>query len=150
MSKKCSKCGCVMEDSAKFCDECGTALEEISSTTENSVDIEKETQGINMYSDGEYTQPDLNLINEYDQGLAEEEMKPTVSSGNKALGIISLICGILSILSLGSWIMAEIIAIVCGLLSKDSRGRKTKLGKAGFICGIIGVVFLVLIFIVAL
>ncbi len=68
-----------------------------------------------------------------------------VSSESKVLGIASLICGILSILTLGSCFMPEILAIVCGELSVDSEGRKTKTGKAGIICGVISCVLLVIV-----
>lgn len=144
MSKICSKCGCAVEDNAKFCDECGAPL-----NNGEGVAMAQETPRINMYADSNMTNGGANLsspaINMYGQSVSGQQNVATVTAGNKALGIIALICGIISIVTIGCWFFPELAAIVCGILSKDSRGKRTKLGKAGIICGVIGCILLALV-----
>ena len=52
MSKKCPGCGCIMEDSAKYCDECGELLGDSSASP---YDGDPEISKINMYSDKYHT-----------------------------------------------------------------------------------------------
>lgn len=146
MSKVCSKCGCVVEDNAKFCDECGTPLDH----GEAAVSAHG-TPPINMYANnmangaGGFVNPTINM---YEPSVFGQQNAVIVTAGNKALGIIALICGIISILTIGCWLFPELAAIICGILSKDSAGKQTKIGKAGLICGVIGCILLVLIIII--
>lgn len=64
------------------------------------------------------------------------------------LATVSLVAGILSIVTLGCWIIPEIVAIVCGISSK--KNGETKAAKAGIICGIIGSILFLLIVIYAI
>lgn len=69
-----------------------------------------------------------------------EEKKP-----NKVLGIISLICGIISVPSLcccgcGNWLFA-IAAIILAIVDKSKNGKMTGMAKAGLIIAIVGLVF---------
>ena len=66
------------------------------------------------------------------------------SNNGKVIGIVSLVCGILSLLSCGAFYIPQIVAIVCGVLSKNENGKITKTGIAGIICGIISIVIIVL------
>lgn len=127
MAKICPKCGSIVEDNAKFCDECGELL---SLTNEST-----SSQTINMYNT-EYMQNSGTNI--------------PISTEKKVLGIVSLICGMFSIVTIGCWFLPEIVAIVCGVLTKDVYGKRTKLGNAGFICGIIGTILLALVMVIAL
>lgn len=70
--------------------------------------------------------------------------------GSIALGAISLICGILSIITIGSLIVPEIVSIVCGLFSVNRDAKSTKLGIGGFVCGIIGASMFVVSIIIVL
>lgn len=149
MSKVCSKCGCIVEDNAKFCDECGAPL--------NNGEVAVAVHGapsISMYADNNMTNGVRGFaspaINMYEQSVSAQQNVAIVTAGNKALGIIALICGIISILTIGCLLFPELVAIICGILSKDSVGKKTKLGKAGLICGIIGCILLALIIIIIL
>lgn len=73
-----------------------------------------------------------------------------ISSKVKIYGIVSLVCGILTVITLGCWIFPEILAIIFGNKTKGADGKRTKLGKAGFICGIVGIVIIVLAILVYL
>ena len=150
MPKKCSKCGCIVADNANFCDECGAPLEDVSSFSNNSYGAVEELPKLNMYSPGNNVPNLVHPVTVQEHGVSGTAEAAIVTSGSKVLGIVSLIFGILSIVTIGSWFFPEIIAIVCGALSKDSNGQKTKLGKAGFVCGIIGAVLVALIIIIAI
>ena len=148
MSKVCSKCGCVVEDNAKFCDECGAPL----NSGEPAVAVQ-EAPPINMYANnniangGGFGSP---MINMYEQSVSGQQNVAIVTVGNRVLGIIALVCGIISIITIGCWFFPELVAIICGILSKNSAGKRTGLGKAGLICGVIGCILLVLIIMIVI
>lgn len=148
MSKKCPKCGTFVEDNAKFCDECGVSLSNVLSQAVLNETPPREEPKINMYND--YHMGDRAYA--FVKGVAQNSTTSVVtqSSGSKVLGILSLICGILSIITFGCWFLPEIVAIICGVLSKDINGKKTKLGKAGFICGIVGCVMLIIFILIVI
>lgn len=127
MSKVCTKCGCVIEDNAKFCEECGASVEDSSA------------QKIDMYSQKyERTANSYNTVGKKRR------------SGKKGIGIIALIFGIFSIITLGMYVLPEIVAIICGVFSKDECGKRTKVGNAGFVCGIIGSILFVIMLVLVL
>lgn len=126
MTRICPKCGQVIEENARFCDECGEALSNVPTVNAEAVPIAPMTSKTNRNTSFQTT-------------------KTNISHSSKALGVIALIFGIVSIVTLGCFYIPEIVAIICGVLSKDSNGKRTELGKAGLICGIIGAVLLGLI-----
>lgn len=67
----------------------------------------------------------------------------TVDSKKNTMAIVSLVAGILSVVTLGCWIIPEIIAIVCGISSKSKEESKAATG--GIVCGIIATIIFVLI-----
>lgn len=152
MSKVCAKCGSIIEDNAKFCDECGAPVIESSAETQ--------FQKINMYSQEKNNSSHMSRKSNTDANNTHSGKQTTANAysavekktktGKKAIGVISLIFGILSIITLGGWIIPEIVAIICGLCSKDESGKRTKAGNAGFVCGIIGIVLIVIVIVLAL
>lgn len=155
MAKKCPNCGNVLEDDVKFCDECGTNVEQNPANHQNEMPLSQESTKINMY---ENLQTENIMDNEKavngsadiyaDQStfISTKAMMQKETTDSKILGIVALAFGILSIITLGCLFLPEIVAVVCGMFSKDSNGRITQIGKAGLICGIIGCALVMLIF----
>ncbi len=132
----CPNCGMTMNNGAKFCDECGTALV-------------TEMPKINMFGDQKkYVQTipgTMNTINNINKSNNTQ-----VASKAKALGIVSLIFGGISIITFGAFCIPQIIAILCGVFSRDSLGKITKAGKCGMLCGIIAWIIVVFIILFAI
>ena len=118
---KCKSCGNEF-DIGIFCPKCGFKNEEESISQASNI-----TESIK----------------------SEEENVSSVESTNqkgKGFAVASLIMGIISILTVGAFIVPEIFGIVFAFVSKkNSEMRGT--AKAGLICSIISIVLLVLIFV---
>lgn len=69
--------------------------------------------------------------------------KAKMSQKKNTMAIVSLIMGIVSIVTFGCWIIPEIVAIVCGIVSK--KNGKSKAATAGIVCGIISSIIFILI-----
>jgi len=156
MGRICPSCGSTVEDNAKFCDECGSALPAVSQ--EPVTQVVNETPKINMYQNNgtipnqvgnkpnvtpTYQNTNMNMYTNNTNIQA-------ASSGAGAMAIIALIAGILSIVTFGSFFLPQIVAIVCAVLSKKNNGKMSGIAKAGFITGIIGAVLCLLIIIAAI
>ena len=135
MAKKCSNCGYIMENNARFCEECGQEFME--ETFFYKIPVNSQTD---MY---EKKQLDASTFIGMEESLNQTTFKKRV------LGITSLVFGILALLTLGGWLIPQVIALVLGNLSKDKNGRKTKAGKFGWILGIISMIILAIILIMA-
>lgn len=119
---KCKNCGAEFNEGI-FCPECGT---------KNEVE-RKEITG---------AKPQQDNLNGKQYDIISS--KDNQSNHNKnTMAIVSLIAGIVSIITLGCWVFPEIIAIVCGLSSQ--KREKTKAATGGIICGIIATVLFVII-----
>ena len=73
-------------------------------------------------------------------------------SDSKAFGIISLVCGILSVVcccTLWGAVVLGVTAIVLGILSISKRENTNGMAVAGIICGGIGLVFIIVMMIAA-
>ena len=101
----------------------------------------------NQYSapnSGEYTAPESSYVEPY-----VEETAP-----NNTFGIISMICGIASIIisCCCTWIAIPlaIAAVVLAFVDKSKNGKMSGFSIAGLICGGIGIVSLILNFVIGI
>ncbi|MDO5124669.1 MAG: DUF4190 domain-containing protein, partial [Eubacteriales bacterium] len=90
---------------------------------------------------GEYTAPQQSEYTAPQQGAYNA---PVETKANNTLGIISLICGIVSVVSTCccGWISfpTAIAGIVCAIIDKNKNGNMTTMAKVGLILGIVGIV----------
>lgn len=125
---KCKNCGVEFNEGV-FCPECGTKNEVVIDEL-----IKENTSQVSVPKDEK-------------QDVKKLE-KPDISQKQNTMAIVSLISGILSVITLGCWFIPEIIAIVGGIISKKK--GKTKAATGGIVCGIIGSVLLVIVLIIGL
>lgn len=146
MSKICISCGCVLDDNAIFCDECGVSQQTAQEDCRNiySNQLEESDSPVESHVQEE----NLSVNQMQDRDLVVNQTK-TKNIWATVLGVISLVAGIISIVTIGIYIIPEFLAIVCGLLSKRD-GRKTKLGKIGFVCGIISIAIFGILLLIAI
>lgn len=125
MSKKCVKCGYILRDYAKFCDECG-------GSQANS----QWNPQMNMYNNQSSFSNQM-----YVPGYGNEKQE-------KVLGIISLVTGIISMLTFGIIMFPQIIAIVCGITG-IGRQKRRPFSIAGLVMGVIAMIVGIAIYILA-
>ena len=128
MSKKCIKCGAELEDIAVFCDECGTKQIVQLTGTENENTSSKVKQKKSSAS-AQTLRPEEALI-----------YSNSVEKKNSALGIASLVLGIISIISFGALIIPELI----GLIIVKNSNYKHPLAIAGITLSILSIVVLII------
>ena len=110
----CNKCGTENVNGSRFCKACGNELK---------VEMPQEAQPVEV--------PQPTVTSSAQQAGAESH-----ATASLVLGIISCVFS-----------CSAIVALICGIIAivmyrKDlEMGIKTPVGKAGFVCGIIGVVF---------
>lgn len=132
MSKKCIKCGAELEDIAVFCDECGTKQIVQLTGTENENTSSKVKQKKSSAS-AQTLRPEEALI-----------YSNSVEKKNSALGIASLILGIISIISCGALIIPELIGLIIGLIDLKNSNYKHPLAIAGITLSILSIVVLII------
>lgn len=120
MSRICPYCGTEIDDNAEFCSVCGAEQKSFI----NNI----------PHNDQSYEEQFKSQVN---------VKKLPVASKTDGLSIVSLIFGIISILTFGIAIVPECIAIICTIVSRK-KGNRSKVGTAGLICGIIGIILLIL------
>ncbi|WP_455190866.1 hypothetical protein [Eubacterium ramulus] len=82
---------------------------------------------------------------EKEEKRKEKEEKRIKNEGN-AMAIASLVLGIVSLCSMGMFVVPEILGIVFAFSSKK-QGKMSGIAKAGLICSIIGTVIFVILLI---
>lgn len=128
---KCSNCGNEF-DVGIFCPKCG---------------FKNEQQEVNDNGNQENTETvfQSNTNKElYITNNVTSTENTNNSNAGKGLAIVSLIMGILSILTIGAFIIPEILGIVFAFVSKKG-GEMRGIAKAGLICSIVSIVLLVLV-----
>lgn len=119
----CNKCGTENVNGSRFCKACGNEL-----TVETVVPVE-------VPQSTETPQPVDVLPSSATSNMQSVDTE-SHATASLVLGIISCVFS-----------CSAIIALVCGIIAivmyrKDlEMGIKTPVGKAGFVCGIIGVIF---------
>lgn len=146
---KCRSCGTEFDEGI-FCPECGTKYEDVSNSTEHSLvktEVEKISNSVvdeNSLSDKEpkkktdfmpQKKNNENEKNSHFKGINENQK--SVPSKSNSLEIVSLIFGIISLLTCGSLLFPGIIAIVCAKKSQIN-GEMSDKAKIGMKCGIGG------------
>ena len=91
---------------------------------------QEETTLHNLAQDGSYTSGGYTY--------SGPSQVPTGVKKGEDLAIVSLICGICSLLCWCRPGVLGIVAVVCGIISKDEYGRKSGMAIAGIVCGAIG------------
>ena len=136
MSKKCIKCGAELDDIAVFCDECGTKQIVQLTGTENKNTSSKVKQ--KKSSDSSQTlRPEEALI--YSNSIGKK---------NSALGIASLVFGIISILSFGVLIIPELIGLIIGFIDLKDSNYKHSFTIAGIILSILSIVLFIIMMVI--
>ena len=143
---KCKNCGNEFTEGI-FCPECGTKID-VSNDSKN-VEVTKDEEKVkeleNQKSKEEVIvaeQPKRKQEEALQEKKIEEQVRieneKEKQNAGKPMAIASLIFGIISICSLGAFIIPEILGIVFAFISK--KGDKMKgTAKAGLICSIIGI-----------
>ena len=103
MSKRCPNCGVELEDNALFCDECGTQLTQSAALPTSQA---AELSNINLQS--------------------TSTLSPTDDMKNSGLGIAAMVCGIISLCTLGIFFLPEIIGLVLGIIAMGNKSKKHK------------------------
>lgn len=125
---KCAKCGNEF-DLGIFCPECGF---------KNKQEKQSDPESLN-----EGKQQSIVSNNEAGQNLDEKTVDVQADEKKgKGLAIVSLICGIISILTIGTLIIPEVLGIVFALVSKKGREMQG-IAKAGFICSVVSIIILI-------
>lgn len=128
MSKKCPNCGTELEDNALFCDECGKQLNQ--QTTEQSVKPLSTSQGAESSN--------INL-----QPITA--LSPTDSMKNSGLGIAAMICGIISLCTLGAFFLPEIVGLILGIIAMGDKGKKHNFAVVGIVTSVIAFMLVIAI-----
>ena len=121
----CKNCGARVEDNAKFCPNCGSALDVVEVVDEEKVVFVKE-------------KPQQNNV---DRG----PWKVFAKLGN-VLGVLSFIFSFIPFLNFFSLIISE-PAIVFSALGKKSKNHRGK-ANVGLVFGILGLVFGIIMYVV--
>lgn len=121
---KCRNCG-VQFDEGFFCPECGTKVESVSPATNNNKPVE-------------------NVIYESDSQQVIKQNEEGHNWVKQIMSIMSLLFGILALITLGSLIIPQILGVVCACLGRKHR-KFQGMAKAGLICSIIATVILILL-----
>lgn len=173
MSKFCLNCGAEIPDSVKFCTSCGKEVQDASAVEAANTIVTEDNFGLGdapvapepvileKVTDAEEIAPEpIPVMDDVNNSNAGAYSEQNTYSGNygapqaaepaasKTLAIVSLVCGILSILCcccctyLG--IALSIAAIACGVivLVKNMEGRGMAI--AGIACGGVGFVVLII------
>lgn len=136
MSKKCIKCGAELDDIAVFCDECGTKQIIQHAGTGN----EKAFSKVNPQNPANSTQT-----------FSSEETliySNSIGKKNSALGIASLVFGIISILSFGVLIIPELIGLIIGFIDLKNSNYKHSFTIAGIILSILSIVLFIIMMVI--
>ena len=134
MSKKCIKCGAELDDIAVFCDECGTKqiIQHAAAGNEKAfskVKPQKSANSTQTFS-------------------SEETLIYSIGKKNSALGIASLVFGIISILSFGVLIIPELIGLIIGFIDLKDSNYKHSFTIAGIILSILSIVLFIIMMVI--
>lgn len=125
---KCAKCGNEFTVGV-FCPECGFKNEQTNQIIQES--LKQESRQPQVSNEEKSTNVDEKSVDIQD-----------IPNKGKGLEVASLICGIISILTIGLLIIPEVLGIVFAMVSKKS-GEMQGTAKAGFICSIVSIVLLI-------
>lgn len=137
---KCVNCGFEFKEGI-FCPECGKKIEITTSPSFDNNPSEDKIQNMNEQQRIEK----LEIVNATQTKSANktQNIQP-----KDTMGTVSLAAGILSIVTLGCWLLPEIIAIVCGI--QANKNKSSKNAKAGIIGTIMFVFILVIMLVFAM
>lgn len=152
---KCKVCGTEFTEGV-FCPECGARFDagEKNAKVENQTAFHAESEPQQVEAENKSEKKQKNI----DEKEIKSEKKESVKSENpvfekhddgKAFSIVSLVCGIISICSMGLLIVPEILGIVFAFLSKKKK-KMSGMAKAGLICSIVGIIIPIIVAIVLL
>lgn len=116
MSKTCIKCGAELEENAIFCDECGARQTAATDGAADASDISSNKEKSEEYENKEKSQ---------------------------ALGTISFVMGIFSIVTLGAFYLPVILGLICGILGRQDKTKNHGLATAGFVLSLIAAAMIV-------
>lgn len=122
----CPNCGAELKDNAVFCYKCGVQLVQqsepnVSSASPESSDIKIQSMVTPKQSD---------------------DLK------NSGLGIASMVCGIVALCTLGSYILPEVLGLILGIIAMREKNTKHTFAIVGIVTSMIPVVIIFLIIII--
>lgn len=172
---KCRKCGTEFEEGI-FCPECGTRVEQEivgkeEKNLEVSVEIERQkTEQARIEKEKVEKELELTKQKIEQQKLEVEQKKQQeneqkrihekrdederrkkqrkIENEGKTMGILSLIAGICSLMTLGCFVIPEVLGIVFALFGKKN-GKMWGTAKVGLICSVISIIIITVIMIIA-
>ena len=128
----CRNCGSENDDTNKFCRNCGQALGTEHAQQEETIGSAQST----TQSEPEPTPVQYSSYQTFQTESPIDTSKPSgMSIAALVLGIVSIVCCCLHIISIACGIVAIVLA-----KKEDQRGMGNGFTKAGFICGLIGAI----------
>lgn len=144
---KCKNCGVEFPEGI-FCPECGTKHEEQKDEL-NGIFCDND---IPVAEHGNIVIEDIKVVQKQEaipstKGEEKYVDNTKVSkTKNSVWGIISFVFGIISIITLGAFVIPQIVGIICGIVALAQKGYKKGLAIAGLVMSVIvmiGVIVLV-------
>lgn len=142
----CTECGSELLG-RNFCTECGTRIRRNISTPvsdqSNNDNLIKEKIAKERAEQEHIEEYRINRVEENKQNVAGiYKSKKKVENEGKTMALLSLICGILSLATMGAYFVPEILGIVFACLSKK-QGKMRGEAIAGLVCSILSLVIII-------
>ena len=130
----CKNCGAELAQEAKFCTVCGAQVE----TT-----VPPQQQ---YTTSGEYSAQPQAGQPVYTQPVMQQPVYVAQNQPGHGFAVASLVLGIVSFFCCG--FITGILAIIFGAVAKN-KGNRSGMATAGIVCGIVGIVLLIFVYIFA-
>lgn len=130
----CKNCGAELAQDAKFCTVCGAQVE----TT-----VPPQQQ---YTTSGEYSAQPQAGQPVYTQPVMQQPVYVAQNQPGHGFAVASLVLGIVSFFCCG--FITGILAIIFGAVAKN-KGNRSGMATAGIVCGIVGIVLLIFVYIFA-
>lgn len=126
---KCKKCGTEFQEGI-FCPECGTRNEENISSSD--LRQNQQTEKLEQKRTEETKQ----------ESTSKHESEKKVENEGKVMAILSLICGIFSMVTMGCFFIPEILGVIFACFGKK-QGKLRGQAIAGLICSLLSIVIFI-------
>lgn len=149
----CKNCGTENQDTDNYCKHCGEYLKPIPAYEQEDKPEDTVEEGSGVAAPAttaaedepdKSVEPDLPVVPQVVE--SQEEPKPELAAASKPASssdsIISMICGIVSVVMCCS----SIVGVVCGIAAivlarrEKAAGRENTYVQIGYVCGIIGLI----------
>lgn len=140
----CKNCGTENQDTDNYCKHCGEYLKPIPAYEQEAKPEDTETTTAAEDEPDKSVEPDLPVVPQVAESQEEPKPEPAAASkpASSSDAIISMICGIVSVVMCCS----SIVGVVCGIAAivlarrEKAAGRENTYVQIGYVCGIIGLI----------